>query len=167
MKYSIGIFGGIAATSIIYFMLIKGLKDSSFMTPGKQALDTGEHCYAHRLLLRVLHHIDAGAALVQGKRIQDSGASGYFRPRPRLCRQRLGELHRCAPCRLLLFHRLYDQRHCCRSRRLPDDLTARPCQNTVVLPYRCGRHHGICAVHIQESTQCNQDFRRPLPPGRR
>ncbi len=33
MKYSIAIFGGIAATSIIYFMLIKGLKDSSFMTP--------------------------------------------------------------------------------------------------------------------------------------
>ena len=32
MKYSIGLFGGIAATSIIYFMLIKGLKDSSFMT---------------------------------------------------------------------------------------------------------------------------------------
>lgn len=33
LKYSIAIFGGIAATSIIYFMLIKGLKDSSFMTP--------------------------------------------------------------------------------------------------------------------------------------
>ena len=33
MKYSIGLFGGVAATSIIYFMLIKGLKDSSFMTP--------------------------------------------------------------------------------------------------------------------------------------
>ena len=32
MKYSIGLFGGIAATAIIYFMLIKGLKDSSFMT---------------------------------------------------------------------------------------------------------------------------------------
>ena len=32
MKYSIGIFGGIAATSIIYFMLINGLKESSFMT---------------------------------------------------------------------------------------------------------------------------------------
>lgn len=32
MRYSIGIFGGLAATSIIYFMLIKGLKDSSFMT---------------------------------------------------------------------------------------------------------------------------------------
>lgn len=33
MKYSIALFGGIAATSILYFMLIKGLKDSSFMTP--------------------------------------------------------------------------------------------------------------------------------------
>lgn len=33
MKYSIALFGGIAATAIIYFMLIKGLKDSSFMTP--------------------------------------------------------------------------------------------------------------------------------------
>ena len=33
LKYSIAIFGGIAATSIVYFMLIKGLKDSSFMTP--------------------------------------------------------------------------------------------------------------------------------------
>lgn len=32
IKYSIALFGGIAATSIIYFMLIKGLKDSSFMT---------------------------------------------------------------------------------------------------------------------------------------
>ena len=33
MKYSIALFGGIAATSIVYFMLFKGLKDSSFMTP--------------------------------------------------------------------------------------------------------------------------------------
>ena len=33
MKYSIALFGGVATTAIIYFMLIKGLKDSSFMTP--------------------------------------------------------------------------------------------------------------------------------------
>ena len=33
MKYSIALFGGVGATAIIYFMLIKGLKDSSFMTP--------------------------------------------------------------------------------------------------------------------------------------
>lgn len=32
MKYSIALFGGIASTAIIYFMVIKGLKDSSFMT---------------------------------------------------------------------------------------------------------------------------------------
>lgn len=38
MKYSIGVFGGIAATSIIYFMLIKGLKDSSFMTSDNKHL---------------------------------------------------------------------------------------------------------------------------------
>ena len=33
LKWTIGLFGGVAATAIIYFMLIKGLKDSSFMTP--------------------------------------------------------------------------------------------------------------------------------------
>ena len=32
LKWTIGLFGGIAATSIIYFMLIKGVKDTSFMT---------------------------------------------------------------------------------------------------------------------------------------
>lgn len=31
-KYFIGLFGGLAATSIIYFMLIKGLKDSTLMS---------------------------------------------------------------------------------------------------------------------------------------
>ena len=32
MKYLAGVFGGIAVTAIVYFLLIKGLKDSSFMT---------------------------------------------------------------------------------------------------------------------------------------
>ena len=32
MKYFVAVFGGIAATSIIYFMLIKGLKDTTFMS---------------------------------------------------------------------------------------------------------------------------------------
>ncbi len=36
-RYSIGLFGGIATTAIIYFMLIKGLKDSSFMTADMKA----------------------------------------------------------------------------------------------------------------------------------
>ncbi|MDR0973537.1 MAG: inorganic phosphate transporter [Prevotellaceae bacterium] len=64
MKYSIGLFGGIAATSIIYFMLIKGLKDSSFMTPdNKEWLQ--EHTMAivswcfigFTLLMQFLHWI--------------------------------------------------------------------------------------------------------------
>lgn len=33
LKWKIGIFGGICCTAIIYFMLLKGLKDLSFMTP--------------------------------------------------------------------------------------------------------------------------------------
>lgn len=37
LKWTIGLFGGVAATAIIYFMLIKGLKDSSFMTPENKA----------------------------------------------------------------------------------------------------------------------------------
>lgn len=33
LKWKIGIFGGICATAIIYFLLLKGAKDLSFMTP--------------------------------------------------------------------------------------------------------------------------------------
>ncbi len=33
IKWKIGIFGGICATAIVYFMLIKGAKDLTFMTP--------------------------------------------------------------------------------------------------------------------------------------
>lgn len=34
LKWKIGIFGGICATAIVYFLLIKGAKDLTFMTPG-------------------------------------------------------------------------------------------------------------------------------------
>ena len=37
LKWSIGLFGGIAATAIIYFMLIKGMKESSLMTDDMKA----------------------------------------------------------------------------------------------------------------------------------
>lgn len=33
LKWKIGIFGGVCATAIVYFLLIKGTKDLSFMTP--------------------------------------------------------------------------------------------------------------------------------------
>lgn len=32
LKWTIGLFGGVAVTAIVYFMLIKGIKDASFMT---------------------------------------------------------------------------------------------------------------------------------------
>lgn len=150
IKYSIGLFGGIAATSIIYFMLIKGLKDSSFMTP-KQTVDTGQHAAAHRQLLRLLHGTDASAALAQSQRFQSSGADGHLCPRPRLRRQRPRQLHRSPPRRLLLLHRLHHQRSRSKSGQLPDDLAARPRQDTVVLPYRCRRHHGLRPLHLQKA----------------
>ncbi|HIZ85246.1 MAG TPA: inorganic phosphate transporter [Candidatus Coprenecus stercoravium] len=37
LKYLAGVFGGIAVTAIVYFLLIKGLKDSSFMTADANA----------------------------------------------------------------------------------------------------------------------------------
>ncbi len=37
LKWKIGLFGGIACTAIIYFMLIKGIKDLTIMTPDVKA----------------------------------------------------------------------------------------------------------------------------------
>lgn len=37
LKWKIGIFGGICATAILYFLLIKGAKDLTFMTPDVKA----------------------------------------------------------------------------------------------------------------------------------
>ena len=62
LSWTIGIFGGIAATSIIYFMLIKGLKDSSFMTPENKhwiqentAMLIGCFFVFFTILMQVLH----------------------------------------------------------------------------------------------------------------
>ena len=62
LKWSIGLFGGIAATSLIYFMLIKGMKDSSFMTPDNKAwvhentwMIVGYCLVFFTLLMQVLH----------------------------------------------------------------------------------------------------------------
>lgn len=37
MKWKIGIFGGICATAIVYFLLLKGVKEMVFMTPEAKA----------------------------------------------------------------------------------------------------------------------------------
>ena len=47
-KYFIGVYAGLAATSIIYFMLIKGLKGSAFMTP---ELNDLIHSYTDTILI--------------------------------------------------------------------------------------------------------------------
>lgn len=41
LKWKIGIFGGICATAIVYFLLIKGAKDLTFMTPEVKAWING------------------------------------------------------------------------------------------------------------------------------
>ncbi len=62
LKWKIGIFGGVAATAIIYFLLIKGVKDSAFMTADvKQMIhdNTGTiiiGCFVFfTLLMQILH----------------------------------------------------------------------------------------------------------------
>jgi len=62
LKWTIGLFGGIAATSIVYFMLIKGIKDTSFMTPQFKAWINDNAgmivpvCFvAFTLLMQILH----------------------------------------------------------------------------------------------------------------
>lgn len=63
LKWKIGIFGGICATAIVYFLLIKGAKDLTFMTPGVKAW-IGDHtgliiicCFVFFTLLMQLLHI--------------------------------------------------------------------------------------------------------------
>lgn len=46
LKWKVGLFGGIACTAIIYFMLIKGVKDMAFMTP-----DLKEWIHTHTALI--------------------------------------------------------------------------------------------------------------------
>lgn len=62
LKWKIGIFGGICTTAIIYFILLKGAKDLSFMTPETKAF-ISEHtstiiigCFiVFTLLMQLLH----------------------------------------------------------------------------------------------------------------
>ena len=62
LKYSIALFGGLAITAIIYFMLIKGLKESTFMS-GEHKLWIQEHtsaivfyCFVVSTVLMQLFH---------------------------------------------------------------------------------------------------------------
>lgn len=63
LKWKIGIFGGICATAIVYFLLIKGAKDLTFMTPEvKDWINTHTgliilSCFAFFTILMQLLHI--------------------------------------------------------------------------------------------------------------
>lgn len=63
LKWKIGIFGGLCATAIVYFLLIKGAKDLTFMTPAVKAWineNTGLiiiSCFAFFTVLMQLLHI--------------------------------------------------------------------------------------------------------------
>lgn len=62
MRWKIGLFGGVACTAIIYFMLIKGIKDLTIMTPSLKAwisdntaLILGVCFVGFTLLMQLLH----------------------------------------------------------------------------------------------------------------
>ncbi len=63
LKWKIGIFGGICATAIVYFLLIKGAKDMNFMTPDvKQWINANTAmiiggCFVFFTLLMQLLHV--------------------------------------------------------------------------------------------------------------
>lgn len=64
LKWKVGIFGGICATAIVYFLLIKGAKDLTFMTPEVKAW-ISDHtaviiagCFAFfTILMQLLHFL--------------------------------------------------------------------------------------------------------------
>ncbi len=64
MKWKVGLFGGIACTAIVYFMLIKGIKDMSIMTPelktwihDNTVLLLGGCLVGFSLLMQLLHFL--------------------------------------------------------------------------------------------------------------
>lgn len=64
LKWKVGIFGGICATAIVYFLLIKAAKDLTFMTPEVKAWISGHTaviiagCFAFfTILMQLLHFL--------------------------------------------------------------------------------------------------------------
>ena len=71
MKWKIGIFGGICATAIIYFLLLKGVKDMSFMTPEIKAwinsntmLVLGASLVFFTVFMQILHWLNVNVLKV-------------------------------------------------------------------------------------------------------
>lgn len=64
MKWKVGLFGGVATTAIVYFMLIKGIKDLTIMTPELKAWIADNTCLilgccfvGFTLIMQLLHFL--------------------------------------------------------------------------------------------------------------
>ena len=62
LKWKVALFGGVASTAIVYFMLLKGIKDLTIMTPelkawisGNTALILGVSLVSFTILMQLLH----------------------------------------------------------------------------------------------------------------
>lgn len=73
LKWKVGLFGGVACTAIVYFMLLKGIKDLTIMTPelkawidSHTALILGGSFVGFTLVAQLLHrlHVDVFKAVV-------------------------------------------------------------------------------------------------------
>ena len=97
LGYTIGIFGGIAFTSLAYFILIKGLGDSPFIHEDVQAVDRRQHHDHTGRGIRHYDHTFGNALFPQSQRVQDHSPRRHLRPGDGLRGQRPRELHRRAP----------------------------------------------------------------------
>jgi hypothetical protein len=93
---------GVAIVGILYFALFKGLKSSGLMTSEMSGY-VSDHIY----MVLLVAWIAASAILwvlqrPQGEHLENHHLERYLRPGPGLCRQRPGQLHRCAPGRYRL-----------------------------------------------------------------
>ena len=103
------------------------------------------------------HYPDAGAVLATDQCLQGDRPLGYLRFGDGFCRQRLGELYRCAAGRLFLLFGLQCQRKRA-VRYLSDGSLERTGFHSRIFPRGCRYRNGICADYIEEGSQRDQDF---------
>ncbi len=128
MKYSIALFGGVAATRHHLFHAYQRTERQLLHDPRKQTLDTRQHINVNRRLLRVLHRAKANPSLDENQRFQSNCIDGHLRPRSRFCRQRPCQLHRVPLAGFSSFMD-YTANGGGNPKRLPDDLPAGARQN--------------------------------------
>ena len=102
LKWKIGLFGGICATAIVYFLLIKGAKGLSFMTPEVAAWIDGNTALIIGGCLLCFYPADAAAPHTGSECAQSDSAYGHVLACHGLCRKRPCELYRSAAFSVLV-----------------------------------------------------------------